>query len=136
MRGKRTYWRRVVAAVVLLPLVVLASSFAHHLMRCRLTGVIVPSCVCPDDTASPGSDPAMPTVAEQSCCERESVEALAVGREEDSRSVVPIPLPIELRGLILADVGAIRRRNATPSSSIRVRPPGPSLVLLKRSFLI
>jgi|SRR5450432_500690 len=147
MRGGRTYWQRGVAAVMLLPVMVVAASFAHDLIRCRLTGVIVAGCACAD-AAENGEETPAPTPASapeatgQGCCERQSVEAIAVGREEAGGSHMGFPSRSPAtRSIALHEEGASApgRRCSSWSSiwALTLRPPrGASLVLLKRSFLI
>jgi hypothetical protein len=121
-----SYFRRVVGGAVLLPLVLFAASFAHDLMRCQVTGRVVETCACPDE------NPTGPAVDTQSCCERETVEALSAGRTETAASPFVGP-----------DVILTRIAPTAPSWTGRCsamvrtfRPPGPALVLVKHSFLI
>jgi hypothetical protein len=130
MFSRRAHFRRVVAIAVMMPLLVLATAFAHDLMRCRVTGVILPACVCPD--APEPAAPADATLTEQTCCERQSLESLGAAREEAPNGALLVPVPVESR---LAPLPrpildrALWRLAAT-------RPPGRALVLLKHSFLI
>jgi hypothetical protein len=112
---------------MLLPLVVFASSFAHDLMRCRVTGTIVMTCACPDAEAPTG-----PTVGQQGCCERQVIEAISTGREEASPVVVPVPILVAAR----IEPPVRRLPIGRLSAAAKFSPIGPSLVLIKQSFLI
>lgn len=123
-----SHLRRTLAIAVLLPLVVFAVSFAHDRMRCRFTGVVVPACACPDD-----APPAGAALVEQSCCERQTLEAISVAREEVSVAALSPPTLVQT----LTDFPpAARPPGRTSATFASFRPAGPALVLLKRSFLI
>jgi hypothetical protein len=106
-------------------------------MRCRLTGAVVPTCVCPADAGA--SAPAAATLADPGCCERQSIESIAVGCERSPDGAATLPRPVATAAAPHLVPPALVPSAATWRSAAR-RPPGlrggVSLVLLKRSLLI
>ena len=124
-------WQKVVA---LAPLLLLAVSRPGQvLLRCQ-DGILRSSCCCPPEKGAPSSTPVLTT---QDCCDRE-VTVNEPARAEPSRklatdlvaaAILCLPAPIALVA------GVVGR---APPGLYSHGPPrgGPSIVLLKHSFLI
>ena len=125
-----TALQRAVGAAILVPLLLFALSFAHDLMRCRVTGAVIQTCVCPDQTQS------APSVDAQSCCQRDSIQAFSAAREESSASASALVAPDLTATSILAPAAPLASNQRFFSRSQTFRSAGPPLVLVKQSFLI
>jgi hypothetical protein len=138
---------RLFAAILLLPLVALATATDSVGLRCRVTGVVLDACCCPnvdvDGDGDAGPVHAAATMSAADCCDRIVREV----NEAPAELVAPsAPLPNRNTVLALvafADAGALLRQN--PSSLVssrsaapaRQRPPSVRLRLVAKSaFLI
>ena len=131
MRSRRAHFRRIVATAVMLPLLVLATAFAQHSVRCKYTGEIVLACECP--VAQSGEvAPCVLAIGAQDCCERQVVESLAARYEEGPTAAFPIPVRLQTR----AELHPRPMFDRALWTLAAHRPKGRALVLLKQSFLI
>lgn len=125
----------MVAGALLLPLLLAAGSFAHDLMRCRLTGAVIADGGCLD----PGPDvTAQATLGDQSCCERQAAltSSFALGPESRCAPVLKAPSPLAL-GFLPPTYRPPYPFLARPPAPDTGRPAGgASLMLLKSSLLI
>ncbi len=140
MSARERITTRIIAALVVVPVLLCAVSFAHDFMRCRVTGFPVAICACPDERA-----PAQAKLVEQPCCEwqtigaMDAVESSGAGssRERDHQildcnGLGNLPLASSI-------VVAIGPRTAPPPTRWRVtdsRAQRPALIVSKQSFLI
>ena len=88
--------RRAVAGVMIVPLLLVAISFTHDLMRCRLTGVVIPDGACPDTATIEISHARLDAPG---CCERQAAQSSVVTARPDTRNVEVLEAP---RLLVLA----------------------------------
>jgi hypothetical protein len=131
--GLRT---RLLAAVMLVPLLAFATATGGAWLRCRMTGQILSACCCGDGEASaPDAD----AVSAADCCDRvEQVVTtapaeLSAPTEHPSVSSTPVTV-------VVADLGASRVPafvSFRPDSRASVGPPTGRLRLIAKStFLI
>jgi hypothetical protein len=119
----------------LLPLLFLNAGSARALYRCVFDGVARSECCCPP-AARPHAVP--DSVSRASCCDFEQPGAAAVMQARVDRSeVAQLRAPVALLALPRLDFAS----SWTVVETQRLRagldpPPGPPLLLLKRSFLI
>jgi len=129
----------MVAGALLVPLLLVATSFTHDLMRCRLTGAVIPDGACPDTATSEISHARLDAPG---CCERQAAQSSVIKAGPDPRSLQPLEAP---RLLVLSFPPPIYR----PPYRFLARAPGANsgpnawwhaggatLVVLKGSFLI
>jgi hypothetical protein len=127
-------WQKVVALAPLLLLAVYLPG--QTLLRCRIDGLVRPSCCCPQEQKSQGSDP---VIKAQDCCDREvtaterpAIEAAgAAGRDLVWASAVATITTPSI-GLVASPA----ERSAWAWQRHGPAREGPSLVLLKHAFLI
>ena len=140
-RRQRTF-RRAVAALVALPVLLFAVSFVHGFMRCRVTGAVVEVCACPDDGAP---RPEGPKLLEQTCCEWQTVEAMdtaersaELGDQSGGTNSQPARMPLAFPFVVPAIVtlAAPSPFLRTTRAAIEAHSPQPALILVKQSFLI
>jgi hypothetical protein len=136
----RSLLTRLFAAVLLLPLVALATATSGVGLRCRITGEVLNACCCGDTGGDSVKADALATVSAADCCDRVVREVTPTTAEVSApERLLPehaTPLPA-----LALDVAAI----AAESSPIRTRaesrasigPPTVRLRLLSKStFLI
>ena len=126
-------WRKAVAfAPVLLLLVYLPGQL---MLRCRMDGLLRPSCCCsyPNDAQKSG-----PALKAQDCCDREmtgSERPLADAARRtapEASGAIAAVLPVSTPFFDLAG----RNRSLRPWQAQGPPRGGPALVLLKHAFLI
>jgi hypothetical protein len=125
---------RRAAGALLIPVLLVAASFTHDRMRCRLTGAVVPVCACPEGEVV---DAPQSTLEAQSCCERESVAPFTAVRAEGPTVAIE-GAPFLIESGFEAPVYRAPGR-AWSRAVARGMPPnaaGAALILLKQSFLI
>jgi hypothetical protein len=128
---------RLVAALLVAPLVFLAGTIsARSLFRCKYYLVTRTSCCCPQPEGPESSAEAM--VGKSCCCDIEPIAACAV---TDARGLIDRFAPSRSDRVPLV---AILDMDRALSTHMRLRtiverahaPPGPPILLLKRSLLI
>jgi hypothetical protein len=124
-------WLKVVV-VALAPLLVAMSAPGQVFLRCQMDGILRHSC-CPPDQATLTSMPALQT---QSCCDREVADETAAaepGRtavtDFVATTVLSLSTPISLAAADVVRAPPVQDSHGPPRD-------GPSIVLLKRAFLI
>jgi hypothetical protein len=136
--------RRLIAAILVLPVVVLASATGGDWLRCRLTGQILTACCCLGDdviaSSNSGATVSGATVSNGDCCDRVEKNATAVAADlrTDTKLVVEqiaVVAAVALSGPAPSFVAPpIVRTDASPTS---LGPPTVRLRLLAKStFLI
>jgi len=130
-----TRWQQVAGLAP--ALLLLVSLPAEAMLRCRIDGLLRPTCCCPHENESESATPALKA---QDCCQREVTDGkpvpVAAARPEDR----------EVNHLTAVALAAPSVAALAPLPSI-VRPgwaaqrygparEGPPLVLLKHAFLI
>lgn len=130
--GRLSVWQKVVAFA---PLLLLAVSVPGQvLLRCQMDGLVRSSCCCPPDKGPPSSIPVLKT---QGCCDREVTvnepAAAERGRLSAADFVAAAILSLSDPTALVADDSG---RATSRSSSHGPPREGPSIVLLKQSFLI
>lgn len=128
-----TLWQQMAAlAPALLLLVCLP---AQAMLRCRIDGLLRPTCCCPHQEES---QTATPAVKAQDCCQREVTDSsplpVAAARPENRE-------PTEMTAVALAapSLPALAPVIDRPDRAAQRYGPareGPPLVLLKHAFLI
>ncbi|MEA2696206.1 MAG: hypothetical protein QOI66_477 [Myxococcales bacterium] len=136
---------RIFAAVLLLPLVALATATDSVGLRCRVTGVVQDACCCPDVDGDGDAGPAnaAATVSPADCCDR-IVREISEAPAELAAPATTLPNRATALALVaFADAGARLRQNASSLFSSRSadqagqRPPSLRLRLVTKSaFLI
>jgi hypothetical protein len=142
--GRHALWRKVVA---FLPLLLLALALpAQALMRCRMDGRLRTTCCCPaapgsasDDAQAASTDaPAVATIESALCCDREVVGGHLPPSElrRGAPEGITAPVFVELapRLPLLIDPLPVRAQSAFAHA--RPAREGPSLLILKQTFLI
>lgn len=125
--------KRWLCAAALVPLLVIAVSAPLWAMHCRMMGTVGEACCCPESESTTSAS--TPTVSGETCCELAKYEGGAPASERPSPGARVLPPP----ATVLAEPWDVALR---PRAEIRVAreragpPPGPSLLLVKRSFLI
>jgi hypothetical protein len=137
----RSLQTRLFAAVLLLPLVALATATSGAGLRCRITGEILNACCCAGDAGDDSAKANSPiTVSAAGCCDRVARDVPATTAEVNTpERVLPehaTPMPAfaaDLSGIV-ADASVVRAR---PESRASLGPPTVRLRLLAKStFLI
>ena len=130
---------RLWAAVLLLPLIGLATATSGAGLRCRITGEVLSACCC-DGGESPAAKAApIATVSVADCCDRVVRDVTTAPAELSSPSVLPEQTtPV---AYVAADTAAVDPRPSVFSSHSETRsctgPPTVRLRLVaKSSFLI
>jgi hypothetical protein len=136
---------RLFAAVLLLPLVALATATDSVGLRCRVTGVVLDACCCRNVDGNGQAGPAHPeaTVFAADCCDR-IVREVSEAPAELVAPAPPLPHRTTPVGLVtFVDAGALIRQNASSLRSARSAaegshvPPSVRLRLVAKSaFLI
>ena len=128
-----TRWQKLAALAP--ALLLLVSLPAQAMLRCRIDGLLRPTCCCPHQEES---ESATPAIKAQDCCQREITETrplpVAAARPENR----------EITHLIAVALAAPSVPALPPSidrpiwASQRYGPAreGPPLILLKHAFLI
>jgi hypothetical protein len=124
-----------VAGALLVPLLLVATSFTHDLMRCRLTGAVIPDGACPDTATVEISHARLDAPG---CCERRAAQISVVTAGPDTRNLEVLEAP---RLLVLDFPAPIYRPPyrflaRAPVANAGLHAGGATLVVLKRSFLI
>jgi hypothetical protein len=120
---------------MIIPLLLVATSFAHDLMRCRLTGAVIPDGVCPETETIEISHARLDAPG---CCERQAAQSSVVAAGPDTRSLEVLEAP----RLLVLDFPAplyrppYRFLARAPAANAGPHAGGATLVVLKRSFLI
>jgi hypothetical protein len=133
---RRAFWRKLAALV---PLVLLALAVPGQAWtRCRITGQALESCCCPGDDEADAPSPAA-ALRTEDCCERiappDAPPAAELQRAGAADPVAPAARAVaafEAIAPLLAEPGLVSwgwQRHGPPRG-------GPSLVVLKRAFLI
>lgn len=126
--------RQVVAWALVAPMLLVAASFAHDLMRCRLTGAVIEDCACPDGEAARAPQA---QIAEQSCCEREAVTpVVAVGGQPPADALLRAPMVVKMACAEPAYHPPYRLLARPVVANAGLHGGGMTLLLRKRAFLI
>lgn len=130
---------RLLAAVMLLPLLALVSATGGFGLRCRITGEVLSACCCPDGADAAKGEP-VATVSEADCCDRLVREVTSTTAEVSSTQRVLPDQPTQLPALALRalSVDVVRPERSSPvEDRASLGPPTGRLRLLaKSSFLI
>jgi hypothetical protein len=121
---------RLISLAALLPLLALAvSGFGYSRYRCSFTGVASEEACCPGEDASDA-----PVVSAASCCDHERGDIVhppvEAAPSTTSVALAPAAQPHDL--LVSPAVRVLPHGRTTDA----LGPPGPSLRLVKQSFLI
>jgi hypothetical protein len=129
---------RLFAAVLLLPLVALATVTGGVGLRCRITGEVTSGCCCDSADGDATKSAPVTTVSEADCCERVVRDVTTAPAELSTPSALPDQTPpvrvaIELPALALFSSVFSSRSESRAS----IGPPSVRLRLVsKSSFLI
>jgi hypothetical protein len=80
---------RLFAALLLLPLVALATATSGFGLRCRITGEITSACCCESADGDAVKSPPVTTVSEADCCERVVRDVTPAPAELSAPSALP-----------------------------------------------
>ena len=125
-------WQKVLA---LAPVLLLAVSLPGQvLLRCQMDGLLRSSCCCPPEQGTPSS---IPLLKAQGCCDQElTVNEPPVAESGRSSvtdllaiAILAVDAPITLAAADAGRMPLVPRSHGPPRA-------GPSIVLLKHSFLI
>ena len=119
-------------------LLVLAYLPGEMMLRCRMDGMLRPTCCCPETTTPGETESRGPVIKAQDCCARELAEtsrpdaeaARPANREIVQIAAVALAAPIAPAILPPADHSDRAWQRYGPARE------GPPLVLLKHAFLI
>jgi hypothetical protein len=135
-------WNRIIAALTLLPVLVMAVAASTLAMRCQMLGKVVAACCCPAKaTSAQGAQAdaqaeaqAAPStrIERQGCCQFEQREVAQPAGELASSFVPTAPLLVALR----LPPAPPRAPAAAALERAEHRDPAPPLLLLKQAFLI
>jgi len=127
---------RLFAAVLLLPLIALATATSGAGLRCRITGEVSSACCCDGGENAAADAAPVSTVSEADCCDRVVRDVTTAPAELSAPSVLPersTPVAFEAAAVELGP-RVLSSRSETRS---RMGPPTVRLRLVsKSSFLI
>jgi hypothetical protein len=136
----RSLQTRLFAAVLLLPLVALATATSGVGLRCRITGEVLDACCCGDAGDDDAKADAPSTISAADCCDRVVREVTPTTAEVSAperwlpEHATPMPAFAANVPMIVADTSPVRAR---PESRASLGPPTVILRLLAKStFLI
>jgi hypothetical protein len=130
---------RLFAAVLLLPLIALATATSGAALRCRITGEVSSACCCDGGENAAAKAAPVATVSAADCCDRIVRDVTTVPAELSTPSVLPeqttrvahvaaeVPA-IDLLPSVFASRSETRARTGPPTVRLRL--------LSKSSFLI
>jgi hypothetical protein len=130
---------RLFAAVLLLPLVALATATSGVGLRCRITGEVTSACCCESADGAATKSPPVTTVSEADCCERVVRDVTTTPAELSTPSALPdqmrpiVRVAFEVPALDLSpSVLSSRSENraSTAPPSVRLRLVSKSAFLL------
>jgi hypothetical protein len=132
--------RRLVRAVLhfLLAsaLLALAAATPAYAMRCQMAGgIVVSRCCCPPGASDKDANQETRSLTRDPCCKLESLEAAAPPSDRPAAGPRLEP-PLTASIHVPARTEAPEQTALGPITYGRAPPPGPSLLLIKRSFLI
>jgi hypothetical protein len=123
---------RLIGAAMLLPVLLLAAvALPSSVLRCRFTGLAVPTCCCPDEMTD---GPAVATLSAAACCDRETIDVVRAPAERQTS-----PTDLVAGAFVTSDVrGELPlARPFVPAAAARDADlPRPPLLLVKHAFLI
>ena len=135
----RSLQTRLFAAVLLLPLVALATATSGIGLRCRITGEVLDACCC-GHAAEDSANARPTTVSAAGCCDRVVRDVTATAAEASAplqllpEPATPMPAFTADVSRLVADTAQVRAR---PESRASLGPPTVRLRLLAKStFLI
>jgi hypothetical protein len=128
--------RRILAATALLSVVIAAAATGGTWLRCRMTGVLLPACCCPDDAAADEGTPAPVGVEADACCDRVVTSVDQVPSETASR-YASSPPALSAWSIEMAVDGAQAGHAAGGRiEQSRAGPPTTRAFLLSKSSLL
>ena len=116
-------------------LLLLVSLPAQAMLRCRIDGLLRPTCCCPHESES---ESATPVIKAQDCCERQAADdkpVTAAVAQPENRELAQMTAVALAAPSVPALAPPIDRRDRAWQRYGPARE-GPPLVLLKHAFLI
>lgn len=130
-----TLWQKLVAFAP--ALLLLVSLPAEAMLRCRIDGLLRPTCCCPHEDESESAN-ATPALKAQDCCQREVTDSKPVpvaSAQPETREVSHL-IAVALAAPSVPVLAPPADRPGWVAQRYGPAREGPPLVLLKHAFLI